>query len=671
MFTTVPMKKVQILVLKADVAPVTKALGELGVIHLTSEAGEVGQMLEPELIAGNAERCRQLMSRLEILMEALDVPVPAEAHGPGAIRTSLAEVERAISRAEEATSSTVKRVQALEAALSGLQSTMEALSPYRTLRVPLARLKEVSLLHVAVVSTELSHIESLRADLPQGTILVPLGPYADADGAVGWKVLIVTSRKGRFGVQTVLEKYGLAEEEIPGGFEGLAADIYEEAERKCKELNEELNALKRELAEAASRLGPLLRQAYESLTVEMGICEAERNFTTTWATASIGGWAPADEVDNIRRAVMEVTNGRAVIEVREARREEIEQGKVPTQSVHSRLMRPFERLVSGYGSPSYGEIEPTLLFAFSFLLMFGIVFGDLGHGLCLLVGGLAVYRWGRDHATKDVGYIITAAGLASALFGTFFQGSFFGRSLKDMGFGWTLGFEPLRLSGGGADAAGHVIRYLELSLILGVTLISLGMVLNVVNRLRSGDVLTGILDPFGMAGIAFYWGALALVVKLFVAGAQKGDLGLAMLVLMVPALLMVFREPIRNLVHGRAKLWDGNPIFGLFREVVEVGEKVLTYLANTLSFLRVAAFALSHAGLCFTIFVLMKIVYPLSGGFLWAGMVFVVGTALIIALEGLIVTIQIMRLEYYEFFSKFFRGGGVRYEPFRLGQQRC
>jgi V/A-type H+-transporting ATPase subunit I len=89
-------------------------------------------------------------------------------------------------------------------------------------------------------------------------------------------------------------------------------------------------------------------------------------------------------------------------------------------------------------------------------------------------------------------------------------------------------------------------------------------------------------------------------------------------------------------------------------------------VANTFSFLRVAAFALSHAALSYIVFVLQDIVSGLPGAFLWSPIVFVIGTAVILALEGLIVTIQILRLEYYEFFTKFFRAEGTRYEPFRL-----
>lgn len=106
-------------------------------------------------------------------------------------------------------------------------------------------------------------------------------------------------------------------------------------------------------------------------------------------------------------------------------------------------------------------------------------------------------------------------------------------------------------------------------------------------------------------------------------------------------------------------------MMGLFHGLIEGMETVMVYLANTFSFLRVAAFALSHAALCFTIFVLIGLVNALPGGIIWSAIVFAIGTAVLIALEGLIVTIQILRLEYYEFFTKFFHGQGVRYDPFR------
>jgi V/A-type H+-transporting ATPase subunit I len=126
---------------------------------------------------------------------------------------------------------------------------------------------------------------------------------------------------------------------------------------------------------------------------------------------------------------------------------------------------------------------------------------------------------------------------------------------------------------------------------------------------------------------------------------------------------------VRALLTGRAWLWDEGPTAGLFEGLLGVMETVMTYLANTFSFLRVAAFALSHVALSFTIFKLQDLVELLPGGLLWSALVFLFGTALVIGLEGLVVGVQIFRLEYYEFFTKFFSGEGRGFRPFRLDQQ--
>ncbi|KPK60278.1 MAG: hypothetical protein AMK73_08225 [Planctomycetes bacterium SM23_32] len=190
--------------------------------------------------------------------------------------------------------------------------------------------------------------------------------------------------------------------------------------------------------------------------------------------------------------------------------------------------------------------------------------------------------------------------------------------------------------------------------------------LNIVNRLRSGDYEGGLLGRFGLVGVVFYWGGLGVAVKLAVAGGGAADTYLVVGLILVPLLLLILHRPIYGLLAHRRPVWGENPLLGFFEGVVEALEMVMTYTANTLSFLRVAAFALSHAALCFTIFILLRLVNGLPGGPVWSTVVFVVGTAFVIGLEGLIVAVQIMRLEYYEFFTKFFRGEGVRYQPFRL-----
>ena len=99
---------------------------------------------------------------------------------------------------------------------------------------------------------------------------------------------------------------------------------------------------------------------------------------------------------------------------------------------------------------------------------------------------------------------------------------------------------------------------------------------------------------------------------------------------------------------------------------VELVDVVVSGIANTVSFVRLAAFAVSHAGLLLAVFAMVETVSDVRGGALWSALILVVGNAVIIALEGLIVSIQSVRLVYYEFFSRFHAGTGLEYRPLRL-----
>jgi V/A-type H+-transporting ATPase subunit I len=464
-------------------------------------------------------------------------------------------------------------------------------------------------------------------------------------------------------MQTALEEHGLQEKPIPAYEAGSPRDVYENVVAQRLDLAGRLAVLRQQLRAVGAQNAGRLKDAWADLEIQLKLYEAQQNFGTTWATAVISGWVLARNVERVRATLRQVAGGQCIFQVADPSREDIEHGRVPSYVQHSKLLAPFETLVKAYGVASYTEIEPTLLFTVSFLLMFGIIFGDLGQGLCLAAIGLIVRRRARTKEARDIGWVIVAAGAASMLFGAFLQGSFFGMSLKDAGFRLTLGFEPIRFDGRGQE---NVFRYLVLAFVLGVVIISLGAILNIVNRLRAGDYAEGLLGRFGLVGIIFYWGALGLAIKQLLVGPGSTDAWLALLLLGLPLLVLALHEPLWALLTGRRPLWQEGAGVGIFQGLIEAMETGTVYVANTFSFLRVAAFALSHAALCFVIFIVQGLVNGLPAGPLWSAAVFVVGTALIIGLEGLIVTIQILRLEYYEFFTKFFDGEGLPYRPFRL-----
>ncbi|MFO7959075.1 MAG: V-type ATPase 116kDa subunit family protein [Candidatus Brocadiia bacterium] len=658
MLSPAQMRKVRIFILARDEQRVTRALGRLGALHLRSSVEESGGELQPEHIEEEVERYEDLLRRVERTMTGFGQGPPSSP--PARELPSVEEAEELLDTLDEQTRQQREELEAVETGLEDTELLVERLEPFSDMESSLKRLTESDLLSVTAGRAAPDALQRIRQELPEGALVVPLGRRREEQGARN--VLILSGRRRRFAVETALEEGGFEETEVPTWGEQTPADVYREAARKEQELRRRRGELRRELGEMGAGYADALRDAWGALSLQLKFCRARRNFGTTWATTVITGWVPEERVEEVRDRLKEESVGRCMVQVSEPTEEEIDEGIVPTQVDYSGFLGPFQRLVQGYGVASYTEIEPTLLFAWSFLLMFGLVFGDLGHGVLLVAGGLLTRRLAQRDAARDIGTVIAYAGAASAVFGTFFQGSFFGRSLADRGFPLTLGFEPMRFEA--AEGAGeHVVRYLVLAVAVGVVLISVGAVLNIVNRLRRGDLEEGLLGHFGVVGIVFYWGALGLVVKLLVAGGGPWDTALLVLLVLMPLAVLVLHRPVSALLRRRGEPGEGVAL-SMTEGLLDGLETGMVYLANTFSFLRLAAFALSHAALCYTVFVLDRIVLDLPGGPVWAVAVFVIGTALILALEGLIVAIQILRLEYYEFFTKFFRGEGVRYEPF-------
>ncbi|HDH09631.1 MAG TPA: ATPase, partial [Chloroflexi bacterium] len=162
----------------------------------------------------------------------------------------------------------------------------------------------------------------------------------------------------------------------------------------------------------------------------------------------------------------------------------------------------------------------------------------------------------------------------------------------------------------------------------------------------------------GLAGFLFYWGILGSIL------AYSRGLKLGMGIMLVPiglsALLIVLGEPLAKLINRERPLFPGGLGGYLVQSLFELFEAIIAYLSNTLSYVRLGAFAVAHVGLSALVFILAD----LMGGFApmrW--LIIALGNLVVVGFEGMIVGIQTLRLEYYEFFTKFFRGEGIPYRP--------
>jgi V/A-type H+-transporting ATPase subunit I len=407
------------------------------------------------------------------------------------------------------------------------------------------------------------------------------------------------------------------------------------------------------ISQISAAHGPFLRSALFKLRKEKLTHRIFRYFRNTDHTFLLSGWVPAAHQKDFVRGIREATKGRCV--VREIRPEDflsVREGKVqvPVRLKNPALVRPFELLTSAYGTPSYTNLDPTPLVGLSFLLMFGIMFGDVGHGLVLaLIGGLLFLKLKGE--ARQAGLLILYAGCSSMVFGFLF-GSIFGfeETLP------TLWLKPME----------SISELFKTLIFFGTGMISVSILLNVCNKLKKGQWPLAIFNKSGIIGLAFYWSGVFMAMQILSpsTGAKSGFQKALPFMLGGAFVLLLLQEPISRFLMGKKKLFHEGAVTGLMEAVMEMLETFLGFLANTVSFIRVAAFALAHAGLFMAVFELCKGVQNVAHGSV-SLVIMIVGNIGIIMLEGLVVTIQSVRLEFYEFFTRFFEHGNNPYKPVR------
>ena len=323
--------------------------------------------------------------------------------------------------------------------------------------------------------------------------------------------------------------------------------------------------------------------------------------------------------------------------------------KPPTKLKNPKLFKPFEMYIKMYGLPAYNEIDPTWFVAITYSFIFGAMFGDVGQGLVLFLGGLVLYR--TKH--MDLAGIISCAGVFSVFFG-FMYGSFFGFEdiLKAI---WLKPMSKMM----DVPLVGKLNAVFVVAIGFGMFIILICMIFNIINSVRRKDAEKTWFDSNAVAGLVFY-GSIVLTIGLFISGKKLPATAVLVIMFGVPLILMFLKEPLTNLVEKKSEIFPEQKGMFFVQSFFELFEVLLSYLSNTLSFLRIGAFAVSHAAM-------MEVVLMLAGATNGGSpnwVVVVLGNIFVCAMEGLIVGIQVLRLEYYEIFSRFYSGNGREFQPF-------
>ena len=359
------------------------------------------------------------------------------------------------------------------------------------------------------------------------------------------------------------------------------------------------------------------------------------------------GWIPAETEGEFRAVLDEMESVEYTFDA--AENEMIH--SPPVKLKNKKPFRPFEFFVDLYGLPAYDEVDPTALVAITYILLFGIMFGDLGQGLCVSIIGYLMWRLKK----MALGKILIPCGISSAVFGLIF-GSVFGfEHALDPLYHALFGLEekPVEVM---EPATTNMIIYGAVG--MGIVLVMVAILINIYSSLKRHRYESALFGPNGVAGFVFYT-ALVLGFGLqMITGQTIVTLPYVICLIVLPLLIIFFREVLGDFVehkpHPLPKKW-GEFIMQNFFEVFEY---LLSYASNTISFLRVGAFVLVHAGMMVVVFTLAE----MTSGIGYV-IVVIIGNALITALEALLVGIQVLRLEFYEMFSRFFDGDGRPFTP--------
>lgn len=427
---------------------------------------------------------------------------------------------------------------------------------------------------------------------------------------------------------------------ISGDAHGTPEEACKQFEAHCEALSAEHEALTGDVRSIVQEYEASLLADYKSLKNMETVKALKKMSAHTRDSFYVAGWVPEDDTEAITRALQNEPN----VIVVEEEPDIIKKATPPIRLRNAKLFRPFRMFVEMYGLPSYTELDPTPILAISYALLFGIMFGDVGHGLLLFLGGMLLYKLKK----MDLAGIMAQAGFCATIFG-FLYGSIFGNEE-------ILRQNPITSRFFLISPMEDITTILISTVALGAVIIMIAMLLGMINAAKNKQWGKLLFTQNGLAGLVFYGFLLFTVVNMFL-HITTVPAAVSALCIVLPLICMFLQEPLSDLLAGKKNWMPENMGEFMMESFFELFEVILSYATNTISFVRLGAFALAHG--C-----MMSVVFILAGMTSGVGyvIVLILGNALVVGLEGLIVGIQSLRLEFYEMFSRFYEGGG---RPFK------
>ncbi len=457
--------------------------------------------------------------------------------------------------------------------------------------------------------------------------------------------MIIYPKQFKEETDNLLKSLNWSELVIPEEYEGSAAEKLVKIDAKIDELQKDITSLSSSIEAETEDNKKTIFKIYNVFKLEDKIAELEQRADFGNNAFALDVWVEEKNKAEVEKVIASVTDKYLISS--KTPQEFSDDVIAPTKLKNNWFSKPFEMIVNMYGLPAYDEIDPTPILAITFCLAFGIMFGDIGQGLVYVLAGLLLRK--KMEAASGVAIRL---GASSMFFGCIY-GSLFGLEKHELP--WIPG-----ILHGSPLSPDNIPMILAAGILFGILALTVSYVLGTANSLKRGDIEEGIFGKNGIFGYIFFISFIMTIVAL--TGIFNVPMSIPLTTLLISLAVLIMKQPLTSLVTGHRPLFHESPGEYLTESIFEAIETILGTLSNSISFVRVGAFALNHAGLFLAFMVISKMMPNIFLQIL----ILVVGNILILSLEGLVVLIQSLRLHYYEMFGKYFKGGGVAFKPIKL-----
>ncbi|HOH69665.1 MAG TPA: V-type ATPase 116kDa subunit family protein [Sedimentibacter sp.] len=427
---------------------------------------------------------------------------------------------------------------------------------------------------------------------------------------------------------------------LPEKYTGTPAQISEQITEEIDVLSKEIKELSYLSETKNKNVNSSMNRIYNALKLEERTIEIAKEADFGDNIFLLNVWIRNSDINNFRESITKAYDKVKIIEA------EKNGSSPPTVLKNNWFFRPFELIVKLYGLPSYRELDPTPFMALTYCLAFGIMFGDIGQGFIYFMAGYLLSK-----KMDLAGQLLMRLGATSMVFGLVY-GSLFGLEKHQLPWLPSL-FE------GGPLSAENIPKILAVGIAYGIIALSGSFIYNIINSLKIGDKEEGLFGKNGVFGYLFFLSFIFTTLSLV--GLVKIPLYVPLLLLVAFLAVIVLKEPLANALDKKELFPHGAGAY-FTENIFESIETMLSTLSNTVSFVRVGAFALNHAGL----FLAFMIISELVDNIVLKILILALGNILILVLEGLIVFIQGLRLQFYEMFNKYFVGEGIEFKSVKL-----